>query len=236
MSVLSLHKASQPSTTLVRPRMPKSRPIQWALLHHSWFGVLRGSEVSGQNTGCGSRTRTTGVGSPSREIRRVFAGGHSGRATRMHPGQDPDDYLYHMDSCRDRLNACNPPEGPTDWQYEDNILQPLPSEYDHIRQTHLSDFSLAYIRCMMAAIYADNLSRSEPSKGIAGRGAAMQAVDRDRISIPCHYCDQFGHLKKKVPTPNQTSAAVAAAASSASSATTTWSTSAKAARTAAKQR
>ena len=29
----------------------KSRLIQRTLLHHSWFSVLRGSEVSGQNTG-----------------------------------------------------------------------------------------------------------------------------------------------------------------------------------------
>ena len=53
---------------------------------------------------------------------------------------------------------------------------------------------------MMAAIYADNLSRSESSKGIAGRGVAKQAaVDRGRTSLLCHYCDQFGHFKRKCP-------------------------------------
>ena len=51
-------------------------------------------------------------------------------STQMRPGQDLDDYLYHMDSCRDRLNACDPPEDPTDRQHEDIILQALPSEYD----------------------------------------------------------------------------------------------------------
>ena len=86
--------------------------------------------------------------------------------TWMRPGQDPDDYLYHMDSCRDRLNPCNPPEDPTDRQYEDIIFQTLPSEYDRIRQTHLErrDSGLADIRRMMAAIYVDNLSRSESPK------------------------------------------------------------------------
>ena len=39
--------------------------------------------------------------------------------TRMRSEQDPDEYLYIMDSCRDRLNACDPPEGPTHRQYED---------------------------------------------------------------------------------------------------------------------
>ena len=43
-------------------------------------------------------------------------------STRMRPGQDPDDYFYHMDSCQDRLNACDPPEGPTNRLYEDITL------------------------------------------------------------------------------------------------------------------
>ena len=120
-------------------------------------------------------------------------------STRMRPGQDPDGYLYHMDSCRDRLNACDPPEDPTDRQYEDIVLQVLSSEYDRIRRTRLErrDFGLADIRRMMAAIYADNLSRSESSKGLAGRGAEMKAVDRDRTSVLCLYCDQLGHFKRK---------------------------------------
>ena len=72
-------------------------------------------------------------------------------STWMSPGQDPEDYLYHMDSCRDRLNACDAPEGPTERQYEDTILQDLPSEYDRIRQSPLErrDFGLADIRHMM---------------------------------------------------------------------------------------
>ena len=155
-------------------------------------------------------------------------------STRMRPGQDPDDYMYHMDSCGDRLNACNSPDGPKDRQYEDTITQVLPSEYDRIRQTHLErrDFGLADIRRMMAAIYADNLSCSESSKGIAGRGAGMQAVDRDPVPL----LRPIGVFQKKVPTPNQTLAVEGAAVSSTSSATTTWSISAKAARATAKQR
>ena len=39
--------------------------------------------------------------------------------TRMRSAQDQDEYLYVIDSGRDRLNACEPPEGPTDRQYED---------------------------------------------------------------------------------------------------------------------
>ena len=84
-------------------------------------------------------------------------------STPMRPGQDPDDYLYHIDSCRDLLNACDPLEGPTDRQYEDIILQALPSEYARIRQTHPErrDYGLADIHRVIAAIYTDDFSRSE---------------------------------------------------------------------------
>ena len=104
-------------------------------------------------------------------------------STWMRPCQDPDDYMYHMDSFRDRFNVCDPPEGPTDRQYEGITLQALSSEYDRICQTHLErrDFGLAGIHRMMAAIDTDNLSRSKSSKGIAGRGAALQAVGRTTL-------------------------------------------------------
>ena len=145
-------------------------------------------------------------------------------STRMRLDQDHDDYLYHLDSYRNRLNACDPPEGPTDRQYEDIIFQALTLEYDRIRQTHLErrDLGLADICRMMAAIYADNLSRSESSKCLVRRGAVMQAVDRDRTSVLCHYCDQYGHFKRKYWYPvriKHQQPAVAAASSLASSAT-----------------
>ena len=92
-----------------------------------------------------------------------------------------------MDSCRDHRNACDPPEGPTDRQYEDIILQALPPENKAIRQAHLErgDFELADIRRMMAAIYARNLARSRSNsfRGIAGSGAAIQTMTRDRKDI-----------------------------------------------------
>ena len=82
-----------------------------------------------------------------------------------------------MDSCRDRLNACDPPEGPTYQQYDGIVLQALPPEFKLCRQAHLErgNFGLADIRRMMAPIYADNLARqrSDSFSGIAGCGAAM---------------------------------------------------------------
>ena len=108
-----------------------------------------------------------------------------------------------MDSCRDRLNTCDPPEGPTNRQYENILLQDLPPEHKTIRRAHLErgDFDLAYIRRMMPTIYADNLarSRSDSSRGIERRGAAMQAMNGDCNGIKCHICGRVGHFKNKCP-------------------------------------
>ena len=121
----------------------------------------------------------------------------------MRLGQDPDEHLYIMDSCRDCRNACDPPEGPSGRQYEDILLQALPPEYKTIRQAHLQrgDSGLADIRHMSLAIYADNLTRSRSGSfgGIAGRGAAMQAMTRDRNDIKCNICGRVGHFKLKCP-------------------------------------
>ena len=50
---------------------------------------------------------------------------------------------------------------------------------------------------MTSEIYADSLTRShcDSSRGIAGRGVAMQATGRDLSKINCHYCNKFGHYK-----------------------------------------
>ena len=132
---------------------------------------------------------------------------------KMRSDEDPDDFLYKKDRCRDRLNSVTPKEGPSDRRYEDIILRCLPPEYDRIRQTHFEreDCSLADIRRMMSKIYADNLARSnsDSSTGIAGRGVAMKATGRDLSKINCYYCNTFSHYKndcanfKAVHYPNR---------------------------------
>ena len=42
-------------------------------------------------------------------------------------------------------------------------------------------------------------SRFDSFRGIAGRGAAMQAMIRDRNDIQCHFCGSVGHFKIKCP-------------------------------------
>ena len=118
---------------------------------------------------------------------------------KMRSDEDPDDFLYKKDRCRDRLNSVSPREGPSDRRCEDIILQCLPQEYNRIRQTHFEreDCNLEDIRRMMSKIYADNLARSnsDSSRGIAGRGVAMQATGRDLSKTNCYYCNKFGHYK-----------------------------------------
>ena len=122
--------------------------------------------------------------------------------TKMTPGEDPDEFLYIMDSGRNRLSTSTPTEGPTDRQYEDILLQALPPDYESIRKAHLErrDFGLADNRRMMAAIYADNLShRSITPVGIARPGAAMKARDSDLNDVQCHKCSMFGRYRKNCP-------------------------------------
>ena len=119
----------------------------------------------------------------------------------MSPGQDPDEFLYELDTRRKRLNACDPSEEPTERQFEDIILQALPPEYKRIRASHLEkpDFGIADIRRMMSAIYEANLAGSSSTTGIAGRGAAMPTAEDTRRDIICLYCKRAGHFKKTYP-------------------------------------
>ena len=82
----------------------------------------------------------------------------------MLSNEDPDDFLYKKDRCRDRLNYVTPKEGPSDRRYEDITLQCLPPEYDRIRQTHFEreDYNLEDIRRMMSKTYTGRQPRPLP--------------------------------------------------------------------------
>ena len=113
--------------------------------------------------------------------------------------EDPNDFLYKKDRCRDRVNSVTPKEGPSDRQYEDIILQCVPPEYDRTHQTHFEseNCNLTDIRRMMSKIYADNLARSNfySSRDVSGRGVAMQATRRGLSNIDLLYCNKFGHYQ-----------------------------------------
>ena len=69
------------------------------------------------------------------------------QTVKMRSDEDPDNFLYKKDRCRDRLISVTPKEGPSDRQYKEIILQCLPPQYDRIRQTHIEreDCNLAII-------------------------------------------------------------------------------------------
>ena len=126
-------------------------------------------------------------------------------SAQMSPGQEPDEFVYELNSHRERLNACNFPEGPTDRQFE-NILQVLPPEYERILISHFekTDFGIADIHRMMSAIYAVNLARLSSTAGIAGRGAAMPAAEDNHRNITSYYCERAGHFKDTCPSAPST--------------------------------
>ena len=64
----------------------------------------------------------------------------------MRSDEDPDDFLYKKNRCRNRLNSVTPKKSPSDRQYEDIILQCLPSEYDRIHQTHFERERIATLK------------------------------------------------------------------------------------------
>ena len=68
--------------------------------------------------------------------------------TKMTPGQGSDEFIYIIDSRRDRLNKSTPPESPRDRQNEDILLQAFSPDYESIRRTHLErrDIGLTDIR------------------------------------------------------------------------------------------
>ena len=113
--------------------------------------------------------------------------------TKMEPGQDPDEFFFALDECRDLLEEMG--QAVHDESYEDIILQALPPEYERMRTSSYErrDFGLDDIRYMVHTIYVDNLSRSINAKPIAGRGIAMQVVGHTSSDVQCsYYCKGFG--------------------------------------------
>ena len=153
----------------------------------------------------GGKTQEGGVGhgQDAWVVLREKFGGCSREALRVaHPNMEtmnPDDFLY-KNRCRDRLNSVTPMKDLSDRRYEDIILQCLTLEYDRVHQISFEreGCNLADIRRMMSKIYADNIvrSNSDSSRGITGRGVAMQATGRNFSHIFCHYCNKCGHYKK----------------------------------------
>ena len=86
----------------------------------------------------------------------------------MRSDEDPDNFLYKKDWCRDRLNSVTPKDGPSDRRYEDIILQCLPPEYDRTRQAKI--------------YYAVNLPARTPIHQEVSRNVALPCRRRSGAS------------------------------------------------------
>ena len=128
-------------------------------------------------------------------------------SARMSPGQDPDEFLYELDPRRERLNVCDPPEGPTGRQLEDSILQARPPECERIGTSQIAkpDFGIADIRRMISAINAANLARSSSTTGTAGRGAAIPAAKDNSRDMTYPTTNARGISRRRVPSTSSTS-------------------------------
>ena len=79
--------------------------------------------------------------------REAFGVAHRGMETvKMRSDEDPNDFLYTKDRCRDRLISVILKEGPSGYQYENIILQCLPPEYNRIPSDHIREGRLQLCR------------------------------------------------------------------------------------------
>ena len=95
----------------------ESKPFLYLIIYKVRFSILGRSQVRRKEAPRWTRTRSTRLGGPMREIdcclrEALRAEHHKINHTKMTPDQDPDEFLYIMNSCRDRLNMSTPPEGP----------------------------------------------------------------------------------------------------------------------------
>ena len=129
-------------------------------------------------------------------------------SARMSPGQDPDEFLHKLDTRRELLNVCDPPERPKDRQFEDIILQALPPEYERIRTSYLEkpDFGIVGIRRRTSAVYAANLARLSSTTRLARHRAAIPAAEQSqKHHLPL--LQTRGPFQKHMSPPRQARAA-----------------------------
>ena len=112
--------------------------------------------------------------------------------TKMKQDQDPDDFLYIMETARDRLHDMG--EHITPERFGDLLLNALTPDYNFVRNTSFRDrdFGLEDIKSTMRNMYAYLLSRPSSTPSISGRGVAMQAHN-NLSRVKCYICREFGH-------------------------------------------
>ena len=146
------------------------------------------------------RTQIMRVGSLVRNVRRLLAGSAESRARQNASGKCFRAKTPMRFSMKSLLPGNASPRA-IPWgvkRNEDIMIQALSPEYERICASHLRKpgFGIADIHRMISSINAANVTCSRSSKGIAGRGVTVPAVDRNRSDMSCHYWDRIGHIQK----------------------------------------
>ena len=111
----------------------------------------------------------------------------------MSPGQDPAEFLYELDTRRERLNACEPPEGPTDVNSRTSSSKLFrrstsasahPPREARLRDRRHSPHDVRYL-CGQSCPF--------------GRGAAISTAGDNHRDVFCHYCERAGQIKNTCP-------------------------------------
>lgn len=118
--------------------------------------------------------------------------------TKLQRGQEPDEFLHHMEAARNRLYEMR--EQITDEYFSEMILTALPPEYKFVRNTSFRDreFTLEDIMSTMRNMYADLLSCPSSTPSVAGRRVAMR-VQGYLNGIAYHLCKRARLLPKGLP-------------------------------------
>ena len=115
--------------------------------------------------------------------------------TKLQRGQDPDEFLYHMETARNRLR-----DGGADHR---RLLQPhdphCSSSGVRVRAKHqLQRSQIQDFMTTIRNIYANLLSRPSTTSSVVGRGVAMH-VQGDVSGKTCRICKEQGHFRTDCP-------------------------------------
>ena len=119
----------------------------------------------------------------------------------MNQSQDPDDFLYIMETARALPDEMGEQISPD--QFGDPVLNARIPDHNFVHNISFRnrEFELEDVDATMRNMYADLLSRSSSTPSIAGRGVAIQAHD-DPHGLTCSICKKFGHRKEYCPKYN----------------------------------
>ena len=110
----------------------------------------------------------------------------------MEPDQDPYDFVFVLDVCRDLLEEMR--QTVHDERTEDTFLQVLSPEYERVGTSYeKQDFGLGDIRQMVRTMFVDSLSRFVHSKPVADHGIAMQEAEKPNSEVRCSYRTGVGY-------------------------------------------